>query len=148
MAQRLDAWAETAMKAVKAPRKRATPREAGPKRTEHAEAVTLMKALRMAEGRHPELRLLFAIPNGGDRHPIVAAKMKAEGVKPGVPDYAIPVARGPHHGLFIELKSQTGAASREQKLWIAALRAQGYRAEVCKGWESAYNTILEYLETP
>lgn len=124
------------------PRRRAP---AGPKRTEHAEAVTLMKAVRLHEGRHPELRLLFAVPNGGDRHVITAAKMKAEGVKPGVPDYILPVARGGFHGLAIELKTATGATSREQKQWLADLRAQGYRAEVCKGWQQAFDLLTEYL---
>lgn len=118
---------------------------AGPKRTEHAEAVTLMRVVKLHEARHPELRLLFAVPNGGDRHPAVAAKMKAEGVKPGVPDYLLPVARGGFHGLALELKTATGSASREQKQWISDFREQGYRAEVCKGWEQAFNTIKEYL---
>lgn len=60
---------------------------AGLKRTEHAEAVALMRVVRLHEVRWPELRLLYAVPNGGDRHPIVAAKMRAEGVRAGVPDY-------------------------------------------------------------
>ena len=34
--------------------------------------------------------LYFAIPNGGHRHPAVAAKLKAEGATPGVPDLFIP----------------------------------------------------------
>lgn len=119
--------------------------QAGPKRSEHTEAVTLMKAVRLLEAKHPELRLLFAVPNGGDRHPAVAAKMKAEGVKAGVPDYVLPVARGPFHGLVIELKTATGSASREQKQWLSDLRDQGYRAEVCRGWEQAFNVIKEYI---
>lgn len=118
---------------------------AGPKRTEHAEAVTLMRVVKLHEAKHPELRLLFAVPNGGDRHPAVAAKMKAEGVKAGVPDYLLPVARGGFHGLAIELKTSTGSASREQKQWLADFRDQGYRAEVCKGWQQAFDTLKEYL---
>jgi hypothetical protein len=43
-----------------------------------------------------------------------------------------------------------GYPSREQREWIAALRAQGYRAEVCRGWAAAWDVIREYLqgETP
>ena len=119
---------------------------AGPRRTEHAEAVTLMRAVRLHMGRHPELRLLFAVPNGGDRHPATAAKLKAEGVRPGVPDYVLPVARAGFHGLAIELKTASGSASREQKQWLADLREQGWRAEVCRGWEQALNTLTEYLK--
>lgn len=123
-------------------RPRASRRVAVP---EHAEAVSFMKAVRLAEGRVPELRLLFAVPNGGDRNVIVARKMKAEGVKAGVPDYLFPVKRGGFVGLAIELKSMTGTASREQKEWIEALRSQGWRAEVCRGWACAWDVLREYL---
>ena len=37
---------------------------------------------------------MFRIPNGGSRHPAEAARLKAQGVKAGVPDLCIPVARG------------------------------------------------------
>ncbi len=117
-----------------------------PKRSEHVEAVTLMRVVRLHEAKHPQLRMLFAVPNGGDRNKIVAAKMKAEGIKAGVPDYLLPVSRGRFRGLAIELKSMTGYASREQKQWIADLRACGWRAEVCRGWESAWDVIRQYVE--
>jgi hypothetical protein len=104
-----------------------------------------MRAVRLAEAGKPELRLLFAVPNGGDRNPIVAAKMKAEGVRPGVPDYLLPVPRGEYIGLAIELKSLTGYASREQKDWIEALRAHGWRAEVCRGWQAAWDVLNDYM---
>lgn len=112
---------------------------------EHIEAVCLFKMVLLHEARIPDLRWLFAVPNGGDRHPAVAAKMKAEGVRPGVLDYLLPVRRGPHPGLAIELKSLTGSTSREQKLWIEHLRSQGWRVEVCRGWVAAWNVLSEYL---
>jgi hypothetical protein len=109
--------------------------------------VALMRMVRLHEARWPELRLLYAVPNGGDRHPIVAAKMKAEGVRAGVPDYCLPVPRHGYHGLYVELKTPTGYPSREQREWIAALREQGYRAEVCRGWAAAWDVIRDYLTT-
>jgi hypothetical protein len=57
----------------------------------------------------------------------------------------LPVPAGRHHGLYIELKAQGGRVSDEQKEWIAALRAQGYRAEVCVGADAAWGVICEYL---
>jgi hypothetical protein len=107
--------------------------------------VALMRCVRLHESRWPDLRLLYAIPNGGDRHPAVAAKLRAEGVRAGVPDYCLPVPRGPYHGLYVELKTPTGYPSREQREWIAALREQGYRAEVCRGWQAAWDVLMEYL---
>jgi len=113
---------------------------------EHQEQVALFRWVRFRVQRWPELELLHAIPNGGDRHPAVAAKLKAEGVKAGVPDICLPVARGRHHGLYIELKAGKNGASPVQRQWIAALRAHGYRAEVCRGWEAAARLIVEHLE--
>ena len=117
--------------------------------TEHAEAAMLIRACRLAEGTLPELALLYAIPNGGARHRVVAAKLKAEGVKAGVPDYHLPVARGGWHGLFVELKrTKGGQLSAEQRAWHSSLRAQGHRVEVCRGWEEAFDVIRDYLEEP
>lgn len=114
--------------------------------TESAEQATLFSWARMMAGKWPELRLLFHIPNGGSRGKVEAARFKAEGVKAGVPDLFLPVARGSHHGLFIEMKRREGGrVSAEQKEWIAALTEQGYRAEVCHGWEEAAALIEIYL---
>lgn len=105
-----------------------------------------MRWAALHEHKWPELRLLHAVPNGGHRHPAVARAMKDEGVKRGVPDLDLPVARGGYHGLRIELKAGRNKATEEQSEWIAALRAEGYRAEVCVGWEAAMGVIVDYLE--
>jgi hypothetical protein len=105
-----------------------------------------MHMVGIAAAELSELRLLFAIPNGGARHPAVAGKLKAEGVKAGVPDLLLPVARRRWNGLFIEMKSAKGRVSPAQKEWIDALDAQGYRCEVCYGAEAAFDAILGYLE--
>jgi len=96
---------------------------------------------------HTELELMYHIPNGGKRNIATARRLKAEGVKSGVPDIHLPVARGAYHGLYIELKKQRGGNTTEnQDTWVAALNKQGYRAIVCKGWEDASREILNYLE--
>lgn len=54
--------------------------------------------------------------------------MKAAGVKPGVPDMFLPVAREGCHGLYIELKRRDGGrVSPEQTAWMDALARQGYK---------------------
>lgn len=113
--------------------------------SEHDEQAALFRWATFAANRWPELALMFAIPNGGHRVKAVAAKLKAEGVKAGVPDLCLPVPRGEWHGLYIEMKTRTGRASKEQKRWLGALQAQGYRVAVCKGWEAAKELIEEYL---
>src|SRR5690606_40216997 len=102
---------------------------------EHVEAVMFMRAVRGAEADWPELRWLFAVPNGGWRAKRTAAAMKAEGAQAGVPDYLLPLARGGYAGLAIELKTATGRVSPEQRAWLAHLAAQGWQAVVARGWE-------------
>ncbi len=113
--------------------------------SEHAEQAALFRWAEFARSRLPELALLHAIPNGGHRYKATAARLKAEGVKRGVPDVCLPVARSGAHGLYIELKTERGKATPEQLGWIRALRRQGYVAEVCRGWESARSMIEHYL---
>jgi hypothetical protein len=96
---------------------------------------------------YPELNLMFHIPNGGKRRKAEAGRFRAEGVKSGVPDICLPVARGGYHGLFIELKRQHGnKATKNQNTWLADLREQGYAAAVAYGWEQAAKIITDYME--
>ena len=98
---------------------------------------------------HPELRMLYAIPNGGKRDRITGARLKATGVKAGVPDMCLPVARGSYHGLYIELKRKKGGhVSDDQWNWLRDLIGYGYKAVVCKGFDEARATILDYLGIP
>lgn len=113
--------------------------------SEHVEAVLLMRAVVGAEHEWPELRWFAAIPNGGFRSKRTAGQLKAEGVKRGVPDYLFPVQRGGYVGLAVELKTEIGRPSPEQREWLAELRRQGWRAEICKGWEQAWATVRDYL---
>lgn len=119
--------------------------------TEHREQAALIAWAEARAHTVPELALLHAVPNGGKRNVITAKLLKAEGVKAGVPDLFLPVARTsgygvPHHGLFIEMKRRScGAVSGEQEWWIARLRNAGYRVEVCWGWDEARAVLCDYL---
>ena len=113
--------------------------------SEHDEQVALFRWARLAEGRYPELALLHAIPNGGARHIAVARKLKAEGVKSGVPDICLPVARGGYHGLYVELKHGSNKPTPEQQAWLERLTAEGYCAEVAWEFEGARELIEAYL---
>lgn len=98
--------------------------------------------------KHPDPRtgMIFAIPNGGKRSPKVGADLRREGVRPGVPDLFLPVPANGYHGLFIELKTEKGALSKEQEMWKRSLSEQGYKSEVCKGLLEAQKTINNYLQ--
>lgn len=122
--------------------------------TQHLEDIEQKKLVKWCykhRREYPELQLLFAIPNGAyfgkDRFKAMRqmVRLKAGGLKKGVPDLFLPFPNSEFHGLFIEMKSLKGVASPEQKQWIEKLSKLGYRAEVCKGGQQALDVIMDYL---
>jgi hypothetical protein len=114
--------------------------------SEHGEQEALIQRCVLHYAEYPELRLLFAIPNGGLRDKRVAAKLKAEGVKAGVPDLCLPVARKGYHALYIEMKKADGRSRLEQLNWQASLKIQGNQAVFCYSQEEAWNVLIDYLK--
>ena len=114
--------------------------------SESTEQRNLFAWAAMQSAAWPQLRLLYHVPNGGYRTAAEAARFRAEGVRPGVPDLCLPVARKGYHGLYIELKRRRGGrASEEQVWWLTQLRDEGYCAAICCGWEEAAAHIMDYL---
>lgn len=112
---------------------------------EEDEQRSLFEWVNWMSGKYPELEMLFHIPNGGKRNKLEAIRLKREGVRAGVPDLFLPVARGKYHGMFIELKAGKGLPTNLQKEWVKRLKEQGYHALVITGWEAAAKAIMEYL---
>lgn len=114
--------------------------------TEHQIQACVME---WAEGQliqHPELKMLYAIPNGGARNAVTGALLKAEGVKRGVPDLCLPVARGKYHGLYIEMKRATGKPTQAQIQWLYDLKDQGYATAISHDAALTADLILRYLD--
>jgi hypothetical protein len=112
---------------------------------EHRMQCHIMKRFTLMAGQYPELTRCFAVPNGGHRHKAAAGKMKAEGQKPGVPDLCLPIPRGAHHGLWVELKRGTGTIKESQWDWLTHLHRNGYRAAVANCPDVAVHIFTEYL---
>lgn len=109
---------------------------------EHEEQAALVEWL---DWQHPTVAY-WATPNGGHRDVRVAVKLKAEGVKPGVPDLFIAEKRRGYSGLFIEMKRRRGGqVSPEQREWKKILEQRDFRVEICAGFEAAKAVIEEYL---
>ena len=123
--------------------------------SEHDEQVALFQMAELHQAQYPELEYLFSIPNGGHRHKVVAAKLKAEGVKSGVPDVCLPCQGNwdwgdfdrkiRSHALYIEMKVKSNKPTTNQEHWIDGLRELGNRVEVCYSAEEAWAVILDYL---
>jgi hypothetical protein len=123
---------------------------------ESNEQQALIEWAQLQECKYSELRLLYACPNGGWRDAREAARLKKEGVKPGVPDLFLPVpgsmkskltpgARRRYNGLYIEMKTKGRKPDKNQRWWREQLLMQGFCVEVCYTWTDAKDLILEYL---
>lgn len=97
---------------------------------------------------------IVALPNGTYLHgtkgqrSAQAAKLKAEGMKPGASDLFVCVARGGFHGLWIEMKDQGKtycSVTQDQRDHIELMIEMGYAAEWCAGTDEAKSTIEKYM---
>lgn len=113
--------------------------------TEHSHQVALFMWLATQITEYPEVKWIFAVPNGGDRNPITAARLKAEGVKSGVSDICLPFARQGYHGFYIEMKKPKGKESPSQVEFGKFLSSEGYLYTMCDSWEKARDAIMWYL---
>jgi hypothetical protein len=124
-----------------------TPESLAKSGSESAEQTALFcwAALPEQQLKYPELKFMFHIPNGGTRDKREAGAFKAQGVKAGVPDICLPVARGGFHGLWIEMKYGDNVPSDKQLDFIKFLRNQNHAVTVCYSWEQAVLSIESYL---
>lgn len=96
--------------------------------------------------QYPQLApLLFAVPNGGQRNPKTAARLKEEGVTPGVADLILLHPNSQHGALLIEMKTETGRQQATQKQWQQAVERLGYQYTVCHSIDEFTDTIHEYF---
>jgi len=96
----------------------------------------------------PVLKWLHAIPNGGNRNAQEAARMKGQGVTPGIHDIFLPLSRRGYHGLYIEMKRnpKQGRAvpTKEQIEFRDYVLKEGYDCKICYGAGEAIDKIKEY----
>lgn len=97
----------------------------------------------------PPHAILLAVPNGGWRHPSTAARLRAEGVTPGVPDLLLAMPRGRYAGLWIEMKRSRsaggGSLSAAQREVLPCLASAGYAVAVAYGWQDAVGAMRDYV---
>lgn len=113
--------------------------------SEHKEQCAVIQWCNTFKNKYSDLDTIFAIPNGGHRHMAVAIKLKAEGVKSGVPDLFLPVPVDFFAGLFIEMKIPGNQATTNQLRWLKRLESLGYRVKIAYSWIEAVNFICDYL---
>lgn len=112
--------------------------------TEHDLQASVIAECNLRANQDPRWGMIFAIPNGGLRSKATAGKLKAEGVKAGVPDLFLPVVKHGslgilYYGLFMELKIGRNVPTGEQEAWLRLLREQGYYT--CWIYDDPYSAI-------
>lgn len=136
-----------------------TPAQYAKAGTEHAHQVAVfMEIQQRLQHQYPVLRRLHAVPNGGLRSKATAGRLKAEGVKSGVPDLFLPAAyftsAGPlrrdgplYHGCYIEMKApgKLKDTSPAQEDWHAYLSSAGFYVTVCDDWEQCCRVLVAYV---
>ena len=85
--------------------------------TESEEQQWLFKWAAYESAARSELKLLYHIPNEGKRSRATGGRLRAEGLKKGVPDVCLPVARGNCHGLYGRRRLNSSSANGH--LWIS-----------------------------
>ena len=116
------------------------------KTTEHQEQCAVIAWKWICIIKYPELKNLFAIPNGGARDIVTGRKLKDEGVVAGVPDLFLAVPRGRYHGLFIEMKVKPNKPNAKQAEVMRSLESQEYAVKVCYGAGEAITVLENYLK--
>lgn len=89
--------------------------------------------------------LWFHPPNGGTRNIIEATKLKAMGVKSGVPDCMIFNKRRGFAGLAIELKVKYNKPSENQIAFMEKLVTEGWKCQVSYSLDEVCDIIDWYF---
>ena len=123
----------------------AKPRRKAPSDEEHRLQEACVRYFNM---KYPHLRgRLFAVPNGGWRDAVTGAKLKAEGVVPGVSDLILLKSNRHYGALLIEMKRKDGRQSESQKWWQSAVCAEGeYKYVVCRSLDDFMHEVDDYLK--
>lgn len=121
------------------------------KESEHSQQAAFFCWASMHQSEYPMLRFMHAVPNGGQRHPAVAAKLRAEGVKPGVADIFLPWPCGRFAGLYLEFKAAkyesklNGGLSPDQIGFRNFVLSAHYEYKVAYSWLQAVDIVLKYM---
>ena len=113
--------------------------------SEHDDQKAVFDWAKAAVGIYPALANLFAIPNASKRTFAMTNWLKAEGMKPGVPDMFLAFPASGFHGLFIEQKVKPNKQEEAQKEWEKRLVQNGYAYWLSWSAEETIEVIEGYL---
>lgn len=115
--------------------------------SETCEMIKFFEYLSWQEIQRPELACIYHIPNEGTRSIRRGRIMKQKGVRAGIPDVCVPIARGEWHSLFLEFKVKSGKLSPVQVKMCKLLHAHGHCVRVAWSADEAIEILEKYLLT-
>lgn len=126
------------------------------KQPEWSEQRWLYHHVWQLEGSYPVLKLLHHIPNSGGysgghlSNKLRTLRLIDAGLRAGWPDNELPVARGYHIGLAIELKApgKLSEVSEAQAAVHRMLTEEAWLVRVRDRWQDAWNDVRQYLNLP
>lgn len=89
---------------------------------------------------------LFSVPNGGRRDATTGAKLKAEGALAGVRDLILLKSNADYGALLIEMKTQKGRQSEQQKRWEELITQDCYKYVVSRSVDDFVREVEGYLD--
>ena len=93
---------------------------------ESLEQQIVVRWAELSKMQYPELKWLHAIPNGCGIALPTRVRMQKEGVKSGVPDLFLPVARHGYYGFYLEMKWGDNKLSPEQLDFMSFIGVNNY----------------------
>jgi hypothetical protein len=100
--------------------------------------------------QHPILaKFLIHHANEGKRTKFAGSRLKKIGLRPGVPDYQLPLPNEKYRGLWIEMKrsdQRNRAKPANQISWVERLNEKGHYACFAYTAKEALGICINYLE--
>lgn len=122
-------------------------------RIKHREDDLQVACMRYMAYQYPHIMAIH-VPNGGNRNPREAARLKSMGVKPGVPDILIfhrmidgsdPECDHVWSGLAIELKVPPNKVTASQQEVMHKLEQESWITRVCTSFDQFKKEVDGYL---
>ena len=88
---------------------------------------------------------IMAASNEGKRSIVTGSLMKQQGLRKGFPDLFLHLKRKGYGGLCIEVKTEKGRFTKEQIAYLAHLKEQGYKVEICRTVQQIVDAVLAYI---
>ena len=83
--------------------------------------------------------------NNGKEVPLEAIIAKREGLRAGVADLQLLYGNGTHYSLFLELKTEIGSQSKEQKEFEAYCKSNNFKYVIVRSLDEFIKAVNEYI---